>query len=64
MAWMRNGWVGGFLIGAMLNAALVLLSSGSPFSASFGEQLINKHDNTARILADLEEENEEEVCTH
>lgn len=63
MAWVRNrnGWVGGFLVGAMLNAALVMLSSGSSFPGSVGEQLMNKHDTNTRILTDLEEENEEEL---
>jgi hypothetical protein len=61
MAWVRNGWVGGFLVGAMLNAALVMLSSGSSFPGSVGEQLMTKHDTSTRILTDLEEENEEEV---
>lgn len=61
MAWVRNGWVGGFLLGAMLNWALFLFSTDSSFPGSHDEKLTYQHDAT-RSLGDLEEENEEEVC--
>jgi hypothetical protein len=60
MAWARTGWVGGFLIGALMNAVLFVLLSGSKFSGSLAG-LSSSSSATTRILSNLDEYEEEEV---